>query len=400
MSRRLALAAMALTVTLAAACSASPDRTVDGGPQRVQVVTPLPADAEIGVGYRLYAPRDDLLVNGRPAVETFGVTTVVALPDGTIFALQDARVSIADSDDHSKGRDRGLALVMITPEGVGTLVDSPYADRERGLDVWPLCASTDGELYAIDDRGYRLVARNPSGEWRGVTAPNPVGGPLMGTGDGGPAEQATVGLLGGCAAAADGSVYIADGCVLRRVDPEGTIDTVAGRPELGDRGSGCGSVDQENRSDPPTVPLPSYDGPAREAELGALSALATAPDGSVWMSALRGVQQFTPDGRLRSVPIPDELDFPGTIRSLATLPDGTLLAAYGSFGPTGIAALDPAAGVWTILVPPDEEFTGVAAPAPLEDLSLYGAGIAASADRLYIAVNASANAGIVVVPWG
>ncbi|MGI8694639.1 MAG: hypothetical protein ACR2JK_17345 [Geodermatophilaceae bacterium] len=397
MRRRLVLI---VAVAFAAACSTSPGDPGEAGSARVQVVTPLPPEAMAGVGYRLYAARDDITVNGRSAVDTFGVSSIIALPDGTIFALQDARVSVADSDDHSLGRDRGLALVRITPDGVASLVEGPYADRERGLDVGPLCASADGTLFALATETYRLVARDPDGSWRDVTAgPDAVDG-LVSAGDGGPARQATLGLVRACAATADGSIYLAEDCLVRRIGPDGTIDTVAGRRDRGsDRGAGCGQVDSENRHDPPTVPVPSYEGPAREAELGELSALAAAPDGSVWISALRGLQQLTPDGRIRSVPVPDELVGPYAITGLDTLPDGTLLTAYGVYGPTGIASRDPVTGAWTILVPPDSNFVGVAAPAPLGDLTLYRARIASSADRVYLAVAAGDNAGIIMVPW-
>lgn len=85
-----------------------------------------------------------------------------------------------------------------------------------------------------------------------------------------------------------------------------------------------------------------------------MSAIAAGPDDSVWMSAMWGVQQLTPDGRLKSVPVPDKILGVDKINSLATFPDGTLLARFGVLGPTGVAsrvgvAYGPNAGI--VVVP-------------------------------------------------
>lgn len=368
--------------------------------QQVPVVTPLPADAKPWVGHRLYEASADLVVNGRPAVESFGVSHVVALPDGTVFAQQNALVEFGGDRQH-EGDNHGLALIRMTADGVAAVVDNPYADRDRGLDVTPLCASAAGDLYAIADEPFSLVIRDRSGDWRPVTAGKPTNSGLVGSGDGGPADRAILGFVTDCAVAADGTVYLADGCTVRAIDPAGRIDTVAGRPEIGgDTASGCGQVDSDNRSDPPTVPLARYDGPAREAELGEVSALTATADSSLWLSGLRGLQRYTPDGHLRSFPIPAQLVGPYQIKDLASLPDGTLLAAFGILGPTGIASRDPDTGEWTILLTEANSYEGRPAPAPLDELSLYAADIATSRDRLYIGVLVGDNAGIVAVPVG
>lgn len=382
-------------------CSTAPPAILAAGPQRVQVVTPLPTDAAAGTGYRIYSARADLTVNGRSATDTFGVTDLVALPDGTVFAVQDSRISVGDSDDTTQGVDRGRALVRIGPNGDATLVDSPYADRESGHDVAPACASPAGDLYAYDSADGRLVVREASGKWRAVTAPvHPLMEEATG-GDGDPAEEVAIETRYGCAVASDGSVYVVDDCLLRRIDPSGVIDTVAGRPELtSGSGSGCGDlITSFNNSEPRWTALPNYDGPGREAELGWLSAVAVAPDDTVWISAFWGLQHVSPDGWIRSIGVPKELRGPEMITSLATLPDGTVLAAYGTLGPTGVASLDPDSGEWTILSSPkDPPFTSGAAPAPVQELDLYRADLATSRDHIYLGVAAGLNAGIVTVP--
>lgn len=388
--------AAAVTASIVVATRAESVVT-QSGLQRVQIVTPLPGESQPGTGYPYYSARPDLMVNGRSAVETFGVTDVVAMPDGTVYALQDSRISVADSDDQfEEADDWGKSLVRISADGTASLIEGPYADRALGRDVAPACASPDGDLYAYNDQDGSIVARNASGEWRAVTAPD-VSRQMGSTGDGGLAARATIGSFHGCAVTSDGSVYLTDRCVVRRITADGTIDTIAGRNDLDD-GSGCGEVADALASHTGTVP--DYDGPAVDAELGWLSAIAAGPDDSLWISAMWGIQQITPDGRLRTTAIPTDMGGVSRISSLATLPDGSLLAAYGEHGPKGVSRRDPATGDWTTLLHLDEDspFAGTHAPAPLSELDLYRADLSTSRDRIYFGVAYGPNAGIVAVP--
>ncbi len=85
------------------------------------------------------------------------------------------------------------------------------------------------------------------------------------SGDGGPALDATFGEVNGAAVAVDGSVYLGDagGHRVRKVDPAGTITTIAGTGEAGHSGDG---------------------GPATDATFGYPRFPAIDPDGNLYIS--------------------------------------------------------------------------------------------------------------------
>ncbi len=114
------------------------------------------------------------------------------------------------------------------------------------------------------------------------------------SGDGGPATEARIKFPWGIAVDADGSVYIADGSRVRRIDTNGVITTVAGIGKRGYSGDG---------------------GPATKARLGAIRKLAFDAKGNLYIWSLdcgcvrmvnhkgiirtvvgRGTQGFSGDG--------------------------------------------------------------------------------------------------------
>ncbi len=128
------------------------------------------------------------------------------------------------------------------------------------------------------------------------------------TGNGGPAIQAELGDPSGVALAADGSLYIAHLCQVRKVEVSGSIALVAGGTACGFSGDG---------------------GPATAAQLNGAVALALASDGSLYI-ADRGNQ------RIRRV------DAAGIITTVAG--DGTL-GSGGDGGPATAAQLFVPTGV-------------------------------------------------------
>jgi hypothetical protein len=206
---------------------------------------------------------------------------------------------------------RVLALVAVaaaaaTPAaahlaaGRGTIATVAAVDHPRGLAV-----VHDGSLVVAEPFANRVERVSP----RGVE-------PAAGTGvagfagDGGPATAARLNFVHGVAPMPDGGFVLADTLNerIRRVFPDGTIDTVAGRGVEGYGGDG---------------------GPATAAAIADPRGVATFPDGRILIPD-------TDNNRIRLV----ELD--GTIRTVAG--DGTAGFA-GDGGPATSAELRSPFGV-------------------------------------------------------
>ncbi len=111
-----------------------------------------------------------------------------------------------------------------------------------------IALAADGSIVVADTLSHRARRVDPSG-----TVTTVAGTGERGTsGDGGPATGARLDSPADVAVGPDGSVYVADteSSCIRRVDPEGTIETVAGR--CGERGgSGDGDLATDALLDTP-----------------------------------------------------------------------------------------------------------------------------------------------------
>jgi len=118
------------------------------------------------------------------------------------------------------GADPSLKLFAGYEDPNGTPLLFDFAE------IWDLVASSDGSLLVADGLRNRVYRISPSGS----VIPFAGTGGYGNTGDGGPATQAPL-VPHRLAAGADGSIYIAansDGGRVRRVAPNGIISTVAG----------------------------------------------------------------------------------------------------------------------------------------------------------------------------
>ncbi len=147
------------------------------------------------------------------------------------------------------GGDENEAARQTTapPERPEPVLELPY----------DLAVDSDGQVYVADGLLHQVLRVDPAtGESEVVVGTGEAGS----AGDGGPASDATIQEPVGIALAPDGSLFIADFTAnrIRRVGPDGTIDTVAGTGREGWSGDG---------------------GPATRADLGLPAHVALDPTG-------------------------------------------------------------------------------------------------------------------------
>ncbi len=150
--------------------------------------------------------------------------------------------------------------------------------------------AADGSLYIADTSNARVRRISPDGI---VTTIG--GGGADSTSEGIPATQAQLGQINALALGPDGSVYVGEGAFtrVRRIDPDGTIRTVAGN-----LGQGCFTDFSGTVIICGATEVPATDPSVRIGRAGFLLGLAVAPDGSLYIAdnfASR-VWAVTPDG--------------------------------------------------------------------------------------------------------
>jgi RHS repeat-associated protein len=210
---------------------------------------------------------------------------------------------IADSGNH-RIRKVDTSGIITTVAGNGTSGysgDGGPATQAQLNYPWGVAVDASGNLYIIDSGNYRIRKVDTSGIITTV-AGNGTGGY---SGDGGPAIEAQLYGLRGIAVDASGNLYIADYNTqrVRKVDPSGIIETVAGNGTAGYSGDG---------------------GPATEAQLYRPWGLAVDASGNLYIGD-------RDNNRVRMV------DLSGTITTLAGIgPSGLNNGGYSGDG--GLAA--------------------------------------------------------------
>ena len=154
---------------------------------------------------------------------------VVADPEGNLF--------IADTYNHRVRRVDALTQIITTVVGSGR--KGYCGDNGRAteaclnlpVDLW---LDTRGDLYLSDLGNYR-VRKVDSG---GIITTVAGNGRQVYTGEGGPATQTGLIAPKGIFVDAAQQLFLIDGQVIRRVDPDGVITTVAGNGREGYAGDG------------------------------------------------------------------------------------------------------------------------------------------------------------------
>ena len=208
----------------------------------------------------------------------------------------------------------GHTVRRVAPDGIITTVaggggatgDGGPANQARLYAPSGLAIGPDDSLYISDNNSVRRVG--PDGIINTVAGGNGLNGGFGG--DGGPATQAYLSNPHGLAVGPDGSVYIADqgNFRVRRVGPDGIITTVAG----------SGSF---------VVPIVLGDrGPATRAKLSNPTGVALGPDGSLYIA-----DHTSGDDRVRRVGLLPAATT-GSATTIVPSRDGTQLFTFDTAG--------------------------------------------------------------------
>ncbi len=148
---------------------------------------------------------------------------------------------VADSGNH---RIRRITFgpdgaVITTVAGTGDLNPTPDGlppDQTAILFPYDVIEGPDGEIYISESAGSRVRRITPDGSVDTVLGTGVAGS----SGDGGPGTSAEIDTPSGLALAPDGTLFVADlnGHRVRRLAPDGTVSTVAGTGSPGYSGDG------------------------------------------------------------------------------------------------------------------------------------------------------------------
>ncbi len=162
------------------------------------------------------------------------------LPDGSItfVALHDPRVFVVDPD--------GMLRVIAGTGDPGDTGDGEDAREATFTELTGIVVGPDGSIFVSDGGAHRVRVIRPSGVVEAYAGIGAVPGP---GGDGGPAIEANLWRPEGLALSEGGDLYVAEaqGHAVRRVRADGILETVAGTGEQGFSGDGGPAVEARLR---------------------------------------------------------------------------------------------------------------------------------------------------------
>src|SRR5215208_1803571 len=173
-----------------------------------------------------------------------GPATSAAFCGPTDVALDAAgNIYISDTGAYCSGPG-GVTVRKVDSHGVITTVagtgeegysgDGGPATKARLNFPFAVAVDREGNLYISDENNYRIRKVDKEGIITTFAGTGEGGY----SGDGGPATSAKLIDPGGLSFDGKGNLYVADYKSVRKIDPSGTITTVAGTGELGYSGDG------------------------------------------------------------------------------------------------------------------------------------------------------------------
>jgi uncharacterized protein (TIGR03437 family) len=333
----------------------------DTGTNRVRQVSPSGTIATFA-GTGVAAPGGE----ATPAVSTSLMTpTAVAIdPFGNLLIVETGANRI-------RAVAAGGLIRTIAGTGVAGLgPDSLPATQTQLRAPQGVCLDHSGNLYIVDTGNSRVLLAPPQGLVTTVAGNGATGA----AGDGGRAPFAQLNKPTACAADSAGDLYIADtyNHSIRKVDPTGTITTVAGTGIAGNGGD---------------------EGPATSAGLNAPRGIAADDNGDLYISDTGNstIRQVTPDGVIHTIAGTGAAGFSGdggpADSAALNAPGGIMLDGSGDLYfadtnnnrirqlmPTGTIA-PPAAVQPTPLAVMNVASLSTGPVAPGEVVSIFGAGM-------------------------
>lgn len=165
------------------------------------------------------------------------------------------------------------ALRKVTPEGVVTTV---VKDLGSQLNPRGLAVDRAGIIYVSDYHDFVVRKIDPDGKMTVVAGQRGKSGNVNG-----PAKNAQFDFpCGVAAAAADGSLYVTDRCVIRKIDAHGVVTTFAGAPNT------------VNQTD---------DGRGAAARFSNLTAITIDAQGTLYIIDMGTLRQVSPSGVVRTL---------------------------------------------------------------------------------------------------
>src|SRR5215212_344462 len=222
---RHALRAALLAALVVFALSACGGSGAKDGAEKAATITTVAGDGGSHLG------------DGGPATKAAfcGTSDVTLDAEGNMY-IADGGIYCSGPGGHTVRKvDRHGIITTVAGTGVPGFSGDGGPATKAQLDVpFAVAVDREGNLYITDENNYRIRKVDEDGIITTFAGTGEGGY----SGDGGPATKARLRDPGGIAFDAQGNLYVADYTSVRKIEPSGTITTVAGTGQLGFSGDG------------------------------------------------------------------------------------------------------------------------------------------------------------------